>query len=93
MPPVVLRLLKSGQSLKPVASKFIVFTDSLSSLQAGTSLDWDGDTKVCLFKFCQKNHIIFCWVPSHIGIRGNAAKSALDLPYAKVGVPYNDFKH
>ena len=32
------------------------------------------------------------------GIRGNeradsAAKSALDLPHAKVGVPYNDFKH
>ena len=32
------------------------------------------------------------------GIKGNekadsAAKSALDLPRAKVGVPYNDFKH
>ena len=42
----------------------------------GTSLDGDGDTKVCLFKLC--------WVPSHIGIRGNertnsAAKSSLDL--------------
>ena len=39
-----------------------------------------------------------CWVPSHTGIKGNekadsAAKSALDLPRAKVGVPYNDFKH
>ena len=39
-----------------------------------------------------------CWVPSYIGIRGNeradsAAKSALDLPHAKVGVPYNDFKN
>ena len=42
--------------------------------------------------------IIFCWVPSHIGIRGNeredfAAKSALDLSRAKVGIPYNNFKH
>ena len=42
--------------------------------------------------------IILCWVPSHIGIRDNeradsAAKSALDLPHAKVGVQYNDFKH
>ena len=40
----------------------------------------------------------FCWVISHIGIRGTektdyAAKSAFDLPRAKVGVPYNDFKH
>ena len=51
---------------------------------------------MCLFKFCQKD-IIFCWVPSHIGIRGNeradsAAKSALDLPHANVGVHCNDFK-
>ena len=61
------------------------------------SPDWDGDTKVCLFKYCQKD-IVFCWVPSHTGIKGNekadlAAKSSLDLPRAKVGVPYTDFKH
>ena len=45
-----------------------------------------------------KKDIVFCWVPSHTGIKGNekadsAAKSALDLPRTKVGVPYNDFKH
>ena len=45
-----------------------------------------------------KKDIIFCWVLSHIGIRGNeradtAAKSALGLPHAKVAVPYNEFKH
>ena len=38
------------------------------------------------------------WVPSHTGIKGNekaesAAKSALDLSRAKVGVPYTDFKY
>ena len=45
-----------------------------------------------------KKDIVFCWVPSHTGIRGNkkadfAAKTALDLPRAKVGVPYTDFKY
>ena len=53
----------------------------------------------CVFlKFANKV-ILFGWVglPNHIGIRGNemagsAAKPALDLPRAKVGVPYNDCK-
>ena len=70
---------------------------SSTTYEAGTSPDWDGDTKVCLFKYCQKIHY-FCWVTSHTGIKGNekadsAAKSALDLPRTKVYVPYNDFKH
>ena len=66
---------------------------SFTSYEAGTSPDWDGDTK----SFAKKD-IVFCWVPSHTGIKGNektdfAAKSALDLPRTKVGVPSNDFKH
>ena len=69
---------------------------SFTSYEAGTSPDWDGDTKVCLFKYCQKRHCLLL-VPSHTGIKDNenadsAAKSALDLPCAKVGVPYTDFK-
>ena len=52
----------------------------------------------CVFLNIAKKDIVFCWVPSHTGIRGNekadsAAKSALDLPRAKVGVPYTDFKY
>ena len=49
--------------------------------------------------FCPRwKDIIFCWVPSHVGIRVNekadsAAKSALDVPRDKVGVPYTDFKY
>ena len=61
-----------------------------TAYETGTSLDWDGDTEVCLFKLCY----LFCWVPNHIGIWSNekadsAAKSELDLSRAKVGVPYN----
>ena len=52
----------------------------------------------CVFLNSANTEIMFCWVPSHVGIRGNekadsAAKSALNLPRAKVGVPYSDFKH
>ena len=52
----------------------------------------------CVYLNIAKKDIGFCWVPSHIGIKGNekadfAAKSALDLPRTEVGVPYSDFKH
>ena len=54
--------------------------------------------RTCVFLNIANKDIIFCWVPSHVSIRGNenaysAAKSALDLPCAKVGVPYTDCKH
>ena len=81
-----------------IASKYIVFyrltfvSPSFTSYEAGTSPYWDGDTN------SSKKDIVFCWVPSHTGIKGNekadsAAKSALDLPRATVGVPNTDFKH
>ena len=45
-----------------------------------------------------KKDIVFCWLPSHTGIKDNekadfVAKSALDLLRTKVGVADNDFKH
>ena len=52
----------------------------------------------CVFLNIAQKYIVFGWVPSHTGIKGNqkadsAAKSALDLPRAKVGVPHTDCKH
>ena len=53
---------------------------------------------MCLFLILTIKTIIFCWVPNHTGIGDNekadsVAKSALELPNAKVGVPYSDLKH
>ena len=86
------------------ASKFIIFTDSLSCLlQALLYMKLEHPLIGMVIRKCSSlnitnKDIIFCWVPSHVGIRGNetadsAAKSALDLHRAKVGVPYTDFKH
>ena len=50
--------------------------------EAGTSLDWNCDTNVCLFHILTIKTIIVCWVLNHTGIGGNkkadsVAKSAL----------------
>ena len=48
-------------------------------------------------RLCERADIVFCWLPSHIGISGNekadkAAKDALSLEVLSIKVPYNDFK-
>ena len=51
---------------------------------------------MCLFNFCQKHFVVYPAILA-LGLMkeraDSAAKSALDLPHAKVGVSYNDFKH
>ena len=97
-------IIKALEQVKDyIASKYIVFTDSLSCLQALHHMKLEHPMigmviRMCFFLNFAKKDIVFCWVPSHNGIKGNekadfAAKSALDLPRAKVGVPYTDFKH
>jgi len=86
-----------------IASKFIIFTDSLSCLQALQYMKLEHPLigmviRKCVFLSIAKKDIVFCWVPSHVGIKGNeeadsAAKSALNLPHVRVRIPYTDFKH
>ena len=51
---------------------------SFTSYQAGTSPDWDGDTKVCLFKYCQKKTLFFVGYPAILALR--AMKRQIQLP-------------
>ena len=49
-----------------------------------------------LSRLCERADIVFCWLPSHIGISGNeeadkAAKDALSLEILPFRVPFNDF--
>ena len=97
-------IIKALEQIKDSnASKYIVFTDSVSYLQALHHMKLEHPLigmviRKCVFLNIAQKDIVFCWVPSHTGIKGNekadsAAESALDLPRAKVGVTYTDFNH
>jgi len=76
---------------------FIIFSDSMSSLEAisGFKLEIDivqNIIKVCTHLANSGKTIILCWIPSHVDIRGNeradtAAKSALSLPITNMKLP------
>ena len=71
----------------------MIITDSLSSLQALKSQKLN----MCHYLSGHKD-IVFCWVPSHIGIQGNEradvlAKAALDKTKQFYYIPYTDFKY
>ncbi|KAK6189067.1 hypothetical protein SNE40_005112 [Patella caerulea] len=92
-----LEFIQSSSSLK-----YIIFTDSLSSLQAIKNKQLAHPLVADIYRLLLSHEFngkdtVFCWLPSHVDIKGNdqadlAAKSALDLPVSKFLLPYTDFK-
>ena len=83
--------------------KFMVFTDSMSCLQAILNRKLENPFILEIVEKCHalvtmKKEITFCWIPSHVGIVGNekadkAAKMALQLDVSgNVKLPYTDLK-
>ena len=81
------------------SSKFVIFCDSKSALQALLS-KWDHPSVLCILKFLIDLHtthktVVFCWLPSHMGITGNekadaAAKAASEKEVFECLLPYSD---
>ena len=81
---------------------FIIFTDSLSSLQALDSNNCDHpfiQDILKLFNDCLSvnKKVVLPWLPSHVGIKGNEeadelAKQALNFNVLNLKVPYTDLK-
>ena len=73
-------------------SNVIIFSDSLSVLQSINNSKTDNSVIqdiILRLHIMSHKQIIFCWLPSHVGIRGNekddkAAKSALSLQPSKL---------
>ena len=68
---------------------FIIFSDSKSALQPIWGRDWT--------HFLVLIRILFYWIPSHVGIRGNekvdaASKAGLLRRVTIIPIPYGDLK-
>jgi len=80
---------------------FIICSDSKSALQALVNHSFKHplvlNTITLLSKLNHEKNITYCWIPSHIGIKGNEtadyfAKQALNKDITEYPVPYTDFK-
>ena len=81
--------------------KLIVFSDLLSVLQSFKHPDNPNPLIQQFFRkyiyLCRSKMIIFCWIPSHIHIKGNEladqeAKDAISMDIANIKIPYTGKK-
>jgi len=83
-------------------NKFVIFTDSRSVLESLEHKRVDNPMILDLLETYQElvdngKEIVFCWVPSHVDIKGNekadrAAKEALELIPSDILLPHTDLK-
>ena len=81
--------------------QFVIFSDSLYVLQA---LNHTSSKNSQIQQLLLKHHeistsktVIYCWIPSHIGIHGNEkaaknAKESLHLDQTDFKIPFNNFQ-
>ena len=86
---------------RETSNKFVIFSDSISVLK---SLDHTSSKNSLILKLLEKHHdltecneIIYCWIPSHIGIAGNEnvdqkPKDLTNLHPTNFLLPYSSFK-
>ena len=81
--------------------QFIIYSDSLSVLKSLKDLHHRNPLIQQILKkyyyLSVSKEIVFCWLPSHVNIRGNEladleAKSALSLVITNFKIPQSDFK-
>ena len=81
--------------------QFIIYSDSLSVLKSLKDLHHTNPLIQQILKkyyyLSASKEIVFCWLPSHVNIRGNEladseAKSALSLVITNFKIPHSDFK-
>ena len=82
---------------------FIIFSDSKFALQAISGQDWTHPLVLYILERLnwlvnyQEKRILFYWIPSHVGIKGNqkanaAAKAGPSGRITNVPIPYGDFR-
>ena len=81
--------------------QFIIYSDSLSVLKSLEDLHHRNpliqQSLKKYYNISVSKEIVFCWLPSHVNIRGNEladleAKSALSLVITNFKIPHSDFK-
>jgi ribonuclease HI len=94
-------ILLALQHIKTTNSnQFIIFSDSLSCIQAIKNCQINNPIILDILELhdsINTSEVVFCWLPGHVGIKGNtladaAAKAAHAATVLPMSIPYSDVK-